>query len=147
MLPRWDKRLPCAPHNLRANAFGDIWCRFVSVGPKPHISGSSASGGRRPSAYQKAECQLLQPQAVRLLETHGVPPHQTSTPYARPRPLFGVPLHPRCPPAVLTAQPSSNEARYAFIVEWYDPTASLIRQYQLIYYASDGTLEMVRAAR
>lgn len=38
--------------------------------------------------------------------------------------------------------PSSNEARYAFIVEWYDPTASLIRQYQLIYYASDGTLEM-----
>jgi len=38
--------------------------------------------------------------------------------------------------------PSSTEARYAFIVEWYDPTASLIRQYQLIYYASDGTLEM-----
>jgi len=41
-------------------------------------------------------------------------------------------------------QPSSTEARYAFLVEWYDPTASLIRQYQLIYYASDGTLEMVR---
>jgi len=38
--------------------------------------------------------------------------------------------------------PSSTEARYAFLVEWYDPTASLIRQYQLIYYASDGTLEM-----
>ena len=32
------------------------------------------------------------------------------------------------------------------MVEWYDPTASLIRQYQLIYYASDGTLEMVRTA-
>lgn len=44
-------------------------------------------------------------------------------------------------------QPSSTEARYAFLVEWYDPTASLIRQYQLIYYASDGTLEMVGRAR
>jgi len=46
----------------------------------------------------------------------------------------------------LIAQPSSNDSRYAFMVEWYDPTASLIRQYQLIYYASDGTLEMVRTA-
>jgi len=38
--------------------------------------------------------------------------------------------------------PSSTDARYAFVVEWYDPTASLIRQYQLIFYASDNTLEM-----
>jgi len=38
--------------------------------------------------------------------------------------------------------PSNSESRYAFTVEWYDPNASLMRQYQLIYYASDGTLEM-----
>lgn len=35
-----------------------------------------------------------------------------------------------------------EEARYAFVVEWYDPSAALVRQYQLIYYTSDGTLEM-----
>ena len=39
-----------------AVTFRDIWCRFVSVGPNPHISGSSASGRRRdhsrpPSGY------------------------------------------------------------------------------------------------
>jgi len=38
--------------------------------------------------------------------------------------------------------PPKEEARYAFIVEWYDPSASLVRQYQLIYYTADGTLEM-----
>jgi len=43
---------------------------------------------------------------------------------------------------VATAMGSKEEARYAFIVEWYDPSASLIRQYQLIYYTADGTLEM-----
>ena len=48
--------------------------------------------------------------------------------------------------ALPRSQPSSNDARYAFVVEWYDPTASLIRQYQLIFYASDSTLEMVRTA-
>ncbi len=34
------------------------------------------------------------------------------------------------------------DSRYCFIVEWYDPAASLCRQYQLIYYTSDGTIEM-----
>ena len=41
-------------------------------------------------------------------------------------------------------QAPKEEARYAFIVEWYDPSASLVRQYQLIYYTADGTLEMVQ---
>uniref|UniRef100_A0A7S3GCI2 DM10 domain-containing protein n=1 Tax=Palpitomonas bilix TaxID=652834 RepID=A0A7S3GCI2_9EUKA len=35
----------------------------------------------------------------------------------------------------------SNE-RYSFIVEWLDVAASLIRQYQLLYYGNDGTVEM-----
>ena len=55
-------------------------------------------------------------------------------------------LSPTPTPCLPRSQPSSNDARYAFVVEWYDPTASLIRQYQLIFYASDSTLEMVRTA-
>jgi len=35
-----------------------------------------------------------------------------------------------------------EETRYAFVVEWYDPSASLVRKYQLIFYTADGTLEM-----
>ena len=62
-----------------------------------------------------------------------------------PAPLEPLPK-PNAHAALPRSQPSSNEARYAFVVEWYDPTASLIRQYQLIFYASDNTLEMVRTA-
>jgi len=35
-----------------------------------------------------------------------------------------------------------SEARYAFVTEWYDTAASMLRTYQLIYYAADGTIEM-----
>jgi len=35
-----------------------------------------------------------------------------------------------------------SEERFAFMVEWLDPNASLVRQYQLLYYSSDKTLEM-----
>jgi len=35
-----------------------------------------------------------------------------------------------------------SDTRYCFVVEWYDPLASLVRQYQLIYYTADGTVEM-----
>jgi len=35
-----------------------------------------------------------------------------------------------------------QDARYCFTVKWYDPAASLERQYQLIYYTADGTIEM-----
>jgi hypothetical protein len=31
-----------------------------------------------------------------------------------------------------------------FVVEWYDAAASLVRAYNLIYYAVDKTIEMVR---
>lgn len=40
-----------------------------------------------------------------------------------------------------------SDTRYCFVVEWYDPLASLVRQYQLIYYTADGTVEMVRTSR
>ena len=32
--------------------------------------------------------------------------------------------------------------RYAFTAEWYDPNASFNRQYQLLFYPSDNTVEM-----
>jgi len=35
-----------------------------------------------------------------------------------------------------------TDARYCFTVEWFDVAASLNRQYQLIYYTADGTVEM-----
>ncbi|KAI3369053.1 hypothetical protein L3Q82_026022, partial [Scortum barcoo] len=34
------------------------------------------------------------------------------------------------------------EDRYAFLTEWYDPTAALLRRYQLFYYPKDGSVEM-----
>jgi nucleoside-diphosphate kinase len=36
-----------------------------------------------------------------------------------------------------------NDERYVFIVEWYDTAAALIRTYNLTYFASDATIEMV----
>ena len=38
---------------------------------------------------------------------------------------------------------SSFDGRYAFIADWYDPNAALTRKYQLFYYPSDSTVEMV----
>lgn len=35
------------------------------------------------------------------------------------------------------------DGRYAFIAEWYDPNASLIRRYQLLFYPADSTVEMI----
>eukprot|EP01048_Picozoa_sp_COSAG05_P009677 COSAG05_NODE_807_length_7192_cov_92.394191_10_plen_87_part_00 len=37
-----------------------------------------------------------------------------------------------------------NDERWAFKVEHYDPAADLVRQYELLYYLGDSTLEMVR---
>lgn len=34
------------------------------------------------------------------------------------------------------------EDRYAFLAEWYDPTAALLRRYQLFYYPKDSSVEM-----
>ena len=37
---------------------------------------------------------------------------------------------------------NADETRYAFIAEWYDTHASLIRRYQFLYYTQDNTIEM-----
>ncbi|KAF6727963.1 Nucleoside diphosphate kinase 7 [Oryzias melastigma] len=34
------------------------------------------------------------------------------------------------------------EDRYAFLAEWFDPTAALMRRYQLFFYPKDGSMEM-----
>ncbi|KAF7711775.1 nucleoside diphosphate kinase 7 isoform X2 [Silurus meridionalis] len=34
------------------------------------------------------------------------------------------------------------EERFAFLTEWYDPSAALLRRYQLLYYPKDGSVEM-----
>ncbi|XP_037764696.1 nucleoside diphosphate kinase 7 isoform X3 [Chelonia mydas] len=36
----------------------------------------------------------------------------------------------------------SQDDRFAFIAEWYDPNASLFRRYELLYYPKDGSVEM-----
>ncbi|KAL4497982.1 hypothetical protein ABPG72_014839 [Tetrahymena utriculariae] len=38
-----------------------------------------------------------------------------------------------------------SEEKFAFITEWYDNNASLIRVYHLYYYLHDGALEMYDA--
>lgn len=38
---------------------------------------------------------------------------------------------------------TSQEERFAFLTEWYDPSAALLRRYQLLYYPKDGSVEMV----
>lgn len=38
---------------------------------------------------------------------------------------------------------SKNQSeRFAFIAEWYDPNASLLRRYELLFYPTDGSVEM-----
>jgi len=37
---------------------------------------------------------------------------------------------------------ANYDERFAFIAEWYDPNAALVRKYQLLYYPKDKTLEM-----
>jgi len=37
---------------------------------------------------------------------------------------------------------NSDDIRYAFIAEWYDSHAAIIRRYQFLYYAKDCTIEM-----
>ena len=36
-----------------------------------------------------------------------------------------------------------SDERYVFITEWFDAQASLVRTYNLTYYGSDNTIEMV----
>ncbi|CAD2216646.1 nucleoside diphosphate kinase [Angomonas deanei] len=37
---------------------------------------------------------------------------------------------------------SSTASRYSFIVEYFDPQASMVREYILLYYLTDNTIEM-----
>ncbi|XP_031678150.1 nucleoside diphosphate kinase homolog 7 isoform X2 [Oncorhynchus kisutch] len=37
---------------------------------------------------------------------------------------------------------TSTEERFAFLAEWYDPSAALLRRYQLLFYPKDGSVEM-----
>ena len=39
----------------------------------------------------------------------------------------------------------AKDDRFVFIAEWYDDQASLIRKYNLTYYPSDHTIDMVPA--
>ena len=36
-----------------------------------------------------------------------------------------------------------NDLRYSFYVVWFDALASLNREYTLLYYTADNTIEMV----
>lgn len=53
-----------------------------------------------------------------------------------------------CMISVIALSPSflfqSQDDRFAFTAEWYDPNASLFRRYELLYYPKDGSVEMVR---
>lgn len=51
---------------------------------------------------------------------------------------FLAPLSRPVPPS-----PFQDE-RYAFLTEWYDSTAALLRRYQLFFYPKDSSVEMVR---
>ena len=44
--------------------------------------------------------------------------------------------------ASLVSYDRPSDARYCFTVTWFDVAASLNRQYQLIFYTADGTIEM-----
>lgn len=37
---------------------------------------------------------------------------------------------------------TSDDTRYAFIAEWYDTHAAIIRRYQFLFYTKDSTIEM-----
>ena len=39
----------------------------------------------------------------------------------------------------------AKDDRFVFLAEWYDDQASLIRKYNLTYYPSDHTIDMVPA--
>jgi len=36
-----------------------------------------------------------------------------------------------------------TDDRYVFLVEWFDTAASLVRSYNLTFFAIDGTIDMV----
>ncbi|XP_076797632.1 nucleoside diphosphate kinase homolog 7 isoform X3 [Arvicanthis niloticus] len=47
----------------------------------------------------------------------------------------------KCPAHPFPGLVNQSE-RFAFIAEWYDPNASLLRRYELLFYPVDGSVEM-----
>eukprot|EP00959_Pyramimonas_sp_CCMP1952_P457554 9475132-Pyramimonas_sp.AAC.2 len=45
-------------------------------------------------------------------------------------------------PFELVLNMSSGGDRYSFLVDWLDPNAQIVWKYQLLYYPSDGSVEM-----
>ncbi|XP_016834093.1 nucleoside diphosphate kinase 7 isoform X2 [Cricetulus griseus] len=54
----------------------------------------------------------------------------------------GRSLQPSSSLATLYLAPKNQSERFAFLTEWYDPNASLLRRYELLFYPADGTVEM-----
>lgn len=74
----------------------------------------------------------VRPQVLRLpVLVHGLPSQHVP---AGPEPITELTLCLLFP---------SQEERFAFLAEWYDPSAALLRRYQLLYYPKDGSVEMV----
>lgn len=67
-------------------------------------------------------------------------------PYSNAHPAASAHTYTDRSPCFVLPQCDQTDARYAFIVDWYDATACMVRQYQLMYYCADGTIEMVRLA-
>ena len=40
------------------------------------------------------------------------------------------------------ARVNAAEDRYTFFTDWYDPTADLVKRFQLTYFLRDATIEM-----
>ncbi|RMX48630.1 hypothetical protein pdam_00007997 [Pocillopora damicornis] len=59
----------------------------------------------------------------------------------RDTPIYSAPQGTSSKTLLACGEAASDE-RYAFLAEWYDPRASLIRKYQLLYYPSDSSVEM-----
>uniref|UniRef100_A0A3P8XTR1 Nucleoside diphosphate kinase homolog 7 n=1 Tax=Esox lucius TaxID=8010 RepID=A0A3P8XTR1_ESOLU len=47
-----------------------------------------------------------------------------------------------CPLVLYSCNVLINEERFAFLAEWFDPSAALLRRYQLLFYPKDGSVEM-----
>lgn len=76
----------------------------------------------------------VRPEVLRLsVLAHGLPSRHVP---AAPQPITELMLCLLFP---------SQEERFAFLTEWYDPSAALLRRYQLLYYPKDGSVEMVRS--
>ncbi|XP_051003702.1 nucleoside diphosphate kinase 7 isoform X1 [Acomys russatus] len=54
----------------------------------------------------------------------------------------GRSLQPSSSLVSLYLAPKNQSERFAFLAEWYDPNAALLRRYELLFYPADGSVEM-----